>query len=778
MSMDVKGELTPNEASWHELHPKQQSQSNALKPIVTSPISDEGGLDLDRIWKGIQRRWWIVLVANAVMVGASIVWSRTRPPAYEGSFNILIEPVTAEAQVVASLKGNSTTSVGEQDLGSAQVSNTTLDYPTQIRLLLSDKLLLPVSKKLKTTYPHLSYETLKSSLSINRLKESSETKILEVHYRSNSASETKQVMDLVANAYVQYSISERQSNVRRAIQFLDAQLPTSQAEVRNLESALQTFREKNQLIDPTNLGDRLGVQKSTTQQEQIATQVELAKTKQLYRSLEQQLQLQPKGAEAASVLSEAPEYQLLVKKLQEIDIEIQTQSAELTEEHPKIIALREKRAKLLPLLQQKANSTLGSSLSQSIPNAQSLPYQNALRQDLSKQLISAANQVQVLEAKLNGLKAASQALATQTSQLPIVTRQYENIQRQLKISTEKLSKFLQKREELMINAARQEVPWELTAAPTVKEISSSSLPRDVVLGSIAGLLFGIGAALSLEKINDVIYSLKDLRDELNLPILGMIPQREEEKQSLDRRPEHTDKEKVSALLKEGDRSSTNRYQFSAFLESFRALNSQVRLLNPDEPIQSLVVSSSLPHEGKTTIAIQLAQAAAAMGQRVLLVNADLRKPSLQNLVDPHTSQNIIHGLTDVIAGNAQLKDTVQLLPGEKNLYVLLAGSVALDPTSILSSKKMQNLMKICQHHFDLVIYDTVPLSFADSLLLIPHTDGLLMVTRLGEIHREDLRNSLRTLEVSKVAVLGLVVNMVSERQSSSGAYYTQQATTS
>jgi polysaccharide biosynthesis transport protein len=778
MSMDVKGELTPNEASWHELHPKQQSQSNALKPIVTSPISDEGGLDLDRIWKGIQRRWWIVLVANAVMVGASIVWSRTRPPAYEGSFNILIEPVTAEAQVVASLKGNSTTSVGEQDLGSAQVSNTTLDYPTQIRLLLSDKLLLPVSKKLKTTYPHLSYETLKSSLSINRLKESSETKILEVHYRSNSASETKQVMDLVANAYVQYSISERQSNVRRAIQFLDAQLPTSQAEVRNLESALQTFREKNQLIDPTNLGDRLGVQKSTTQQEQIATQVELAKTKQLYRSLEQQLQLQPKGAEAASVLSEAPEYQLLVKKLQEIDIEIQAQSAELTEEHPKIIALREKRAKLLPLLQQKANSTLGSSLSQSIPNAQSLPYQNALRQDLSKQLISAANQVQVLEAKLNGLKAASQALATQTSQLPIVTRQYENIQRQLKISTEKLSKFLQKREELMINAARQEVPWELTAAPTVKEISSSSLPRDVVLGSIAGLLFGIGAALSLEKINDVIYSLKDLRDELNLPILGMIPQREEEKQSLDRRPEHTDKEKVSALLKEGDRSSTNRYQFSAFLESFRALNSQVRLLNPDEPIQSLVVSSSLPHEGKTTIAIQLAQAAAAMGQRVLLINADLRKPSLQNLVDPHTSQNIIHGLTDVIAGNAQLKDTVQLLPGEKNLYVLLAGSVALDPTSILSSKKMQNLMKICQHHFDLVIYDTVPLSFADSLLLIPHTDGLLMVTRLGEIHREDLRNSLRTLEVSKVAVLGLVVNMVSERQSSSGAYYTQQATTS
>jgi polysaccharide biosynthesis transport protein len=776
MSKNAKRELNPTGGSWLDAHPQPMPSTTLNSTVAFDNSAEEGGLDLGQIVKTIQRRLPLILATSAAMIGITFCWSRTRPPAYEGSFNILIEPVTAEAQVVASLKGNNTTSVGEQDLGSAQVSNTTLDYPTQIRLLLSDKILLPVSKKLKTAYPRLSTETLKNSLGINRLKESSDTKILEVRYRSNSASEAKQVLDLVASAYVQYSISERQSNVRRAIQFVDAQLPKSQTEVRDLESALQTFREKNQLIDPTNLGTQLGTQMSATQQEQISTQVELAKTKQLYRSLEKQLQLQPKGAEAASVLSEAPEYQLLVKKLQEIDIELQTQSAELTEEHPKIIALREKRAKLLPLLQQKANSTLGTSLSQIIPNAQSLPYQNALRQDLSKQLISAANQVQILEAKLNGLNLASQALATQTGQLPIVTRQYENLQRQLKTSTEKLSKFLQKREELMINAARQEVPWELTASPTVREISSSSLLNNLVLGAIFGLILGTGVALTLEKMNDVVYSLKDLREELNLPILGMIPLREDEQQSQDNSDRPADEKVVSLLKKRDDISTRSRYQFSAFIESFRALNSQVRLLKPDEPIQSLVIGSSLPNEGKTTIAIQLAQAAAAMGQRVLLVNADLRKPSLQNLVDPDTNQTVIHGLTDVIAGNVQLKDTVQLLPGEKNLYVLLAGSVALDPTSILSSKKMQNLMKICQHHFDLVIYDTVPLSFADSLLLIPHTDGLLMVSRLGKVHREDLRNSLRTLEVSKVAVLGLVVNMVSTPQSLSGAYYTHQAT--
>jgi polysaccharide biosynthesis transport protein len=772
MSIDVRRELAPDEDNWPEHYPQKGTQIEALNSAVESRTSsEEGGLDLGRVLAAIRRRIWLIVAINTIVMGTTVVWSRTRPPAYEGIFKILIEPVTAESQVVSALKGNQT-SVEEQDLGSAQVSKTTLDYPTQIQLLLSEKLLRPVVQKLKPTYPKISYEILKGSLSVSRIKEAAETKILEVRYRSASENETKQVMDLVSSAYIQYSLSERQTNVRRAVQFVDAQMPKVQAQVRDLELALQNFREQHQLIDPSILGTQLGAQTSSTQQEQLTTQVELAKTKQLYRTLERQLQMQPKGAEAASVLSDAPGYQQLVKQLQELDVELQIQSAELTDEHPKIMLLREKRRKLLPLLKEKADTALGNRLAQSTMNAQSLPYQNGLRQDLSKQFIAAATQVQVLEAKLNGLNVASQALAAQTSQLPIVSRQYETLQRRLKVATEQLSKFSQKREELTVDAARQEVPWDLIAAPTVKEVPSSSLLNTLVLGTIVGLLLGTGAALILENMNNVIYSLKDLREELNLSILGMIPKREDEQKSLDSSKRLKDEEVVSSLSEENEISKKNRYQFSPFIESFRALNSQIRLLSPDAPIRSLVVSSSLPDEGKTTVSIQLAQAAAAMGQRVLLVNADLRKPSVQNLVSNH----LIAGLTDVIVGSSELMDAVQLLPGEDNLYILLSGSVALDPTSLLSSKKMRDLMRNCQDNFDLVIYDTVPLNFADSLLLIPQTDGLLMVSRLGKVDREVLRNSLRILEVSRVAVLGLVVNMIDDSQSS-GAYYNRQAAT-
>jgi polysaccharide biosynthesis transport protein len=770
MSIVVKRASNSNDDNWQESPPEQRSQSKALSSGLTAANSDEGGLDLDRVWRAIRRRLWIIAIANIVTIVAVVALGRTKQASYEGKFNILIEPVTAEGQVVSSLNKVNQTSVEEQDLGSAQALKTTLDYPTQIQILLSDKILLPVVKQLQVEYPNISYETLRNSLKINRLKDQSETKILEVHYQSASNSETKRVMDLLSTAYIQYSLSERKTNVRRALQFVDTQLPNARTQVSDLELALQKFREQNNLVDPTILGTQLGTQMSATKQERSTTQVELAKAKQLYLSLQQQIQLQPQAAEAASVLSEAPGYQQLVKQLQDIDVELKTLSAQLTEEHPRIILLREKRKNLEPLLKQNASEILGSSLSQAIPDAQALPYQNALRQDLSKQLIAADTQVKVLEAKLKGLNLVNESLAGESNRLPIISRQYENIQRQLKIATEQLSKFLQKREELTINAARQEVPWELVAMPAVKEIPSGSLTSNLVLGSIAGLIFGTGLALVLDKMNNVIYSLKDLRDALDIPILGLIPEREDDRQSSIKSKITKRKNGVSSLQRK-DISNTTAYQFSPFIESFRALNSQVRLLSPDEPVRSLVVSSSLPDEGKTTIAIQLAQAAAAMGQRVLLVNADLRKPNLQSLVNPHDRHEVIYGLTDIIAGNSQLMDTVQLLPGEDNLYILLSGSISLDPTSILSSQKMKDLMKNCERNFDLVIYDTVPLNFADSLLLIPQTDGLLMVTSLGKVDREVLRNSLRTLEVSKVSVLGLVVNMVPDRQSSVGAYY-------
>lgn len=342
MSRITSGELTPDNRHLNQRLPLDTLHSEYLDTNAT-----EGGLDLSQVVNAIQRQIRIVLAIGILTIGATVYWNRTRPPVYQGSFKILIEPVTVEEQVVSAVTGNQQ-SGGEQDSSGAQSSKTTLDYPTQIQLLLSEKILLPVAQKLKPSHPELSYEILKTSLTIARFKATEDTKILEVKYVTNSPSKTKHVLNLVSSAYIQYSLSERKTNVRRAIKFVDNQLPKIQAQVNTLETQLQTFREKYQLTDPKILASQLNNQTSITEQDRLKTQIDLNKAQQLYRSIEQQFQLQPKSAEAASVLSDAPGYQQLVKQLQDIDVELESLSADLTEEHPKIISLREKKKKFAP----------------------------------------------------------------------------------------------------------------------------------------------------------------------------------------------------------------------------------------------------------------------------------------------------------------------------------------------------------------------------------------------------------------------------------------------
>ncbi len=182
-----------------------------------------------------------------------------------------------------------------------------------------------------------------------------------------------------------------------------------------------------------------------------------------------------------------------------------------------------------------------------------------------------------------------------------------------------------------------------------------------------------------------------------------------------------------------------------------------------------MISSATPGDGKSTTAVHLAQAAAAMGQRVLLVDADLRLLQVHKVLG---LENQI-GLSNVIATGFTAKQAIQRLPMWDHLYVLTAGQLPPDPTRILSSKKMRYLMEQFHAVFDLVIYDTPPvLGLADGQLLAAHTDGVVMVTGLGKTDRSVLMQALDRLKISNSTVLGVVANGV--KRYTTGSYYHYQ----
>lgn len=695
------------------LVPKNNSQHPPSIPsnyILNSPENEADEWDLQQILAFVRRRA-IVIGGVAIAISATI-WFTTlsRQARYEGKFQLLVEPVTAETQL-AELIPDSQANTNSQEAG--------LDYSTQIQVLQSPKLITPIIKQINTRYPDISYYSLIPNLTLTRFQE---TKILEVRYQDSDPQKVKFILDLLARGYLKYSLQERQTNLSQGIQFVNSQQPMLQARVNGLQTQLQNFRQKYNFIDPNAKAEQLSGQVNAIKLQQLDTQKQLAETRSLYEIVQSQ-------SGEPQVLNESPAYQKLVEQLQQLESQIDVELIRFQEDSPTIQALRQKREKLLPFVQQEA------------------------RRVLVNKKLELENQISVLQVRANQLAKAESNLTQQIKQAPTLARQYADLQRELNIATESLNRFLEKRQSLEIETAQKEVPWELIVAPELPEPIDNNSKRSLFLGAIAGLLGGVGSGLLLEKLNKVFHSPDELKEVTKLPLLGMIPfQKHLQKPDLVTKKTIEKQNGYNSVVH--SISNTQDKSYFPFLEAFRSLNINVRFLGSDTPINSFVISSALHAEGKSTVAAHLAQAAAAMGQKVLLVDADLRLPQIYSLFDLPNEP----GLSNVISTNLPVLEAIQRSPWD-NLFVLTAGYIPPDPTKLLSSKKLQNIMEQLRHKFDLVIYDTPPLlSLGDSNLVASHTDGIILVVLMDKTDRSVFMHALDRLKLSPTNVLGTVCN--------------------
>jgi capsular exopolysaccharide synthesis family protein len=383
--------------------------------------------------------------------------------------------------------------------------------------------------------------------------------------------------------------------------------------------------------------------------------------------------------------------------------------------------------------------------------------------------VEAANSRQTLEIKVKSLAQALEQQKASVKNLAVLARRYTDLQRELEIATTSLNRFLEQQQKLQLQVAQQVVPWQLISPPEVGEDFVSPKPvRNLALGVIGGLLLGIGAAFLAERLDPVHHSADEIKEDTKLPLLGAIPWQkdigmiEQVTAALPQLTVAGQQLTIPNTTAKSANQNPSYYNFSPFSEAFRTLNTNIRLLGSDSPLKSLVISSVSPGDGKTTISINIAKAAAGMGQRVLLVDADLRRPQIHSRLNLDND----HGLSNVLAEGLDWNEAIQSLPRYENLSILTAGPIPPDPTRLLSSQRMQEMISQLQqdHAFDLIIYDLPPIAaFADAKILAAIATGLILVTKLGKTDRFALKNLLEDLRLSHISVLGLVANNVSRK---------------
>ncbi len=323
---------------------------------------------------------------------------------------------------------------------------------------------------------------------------------------------------------------------------------------------------------------------------------------------------------------------------------------------------------------------------------------------------------------------------------PIIARRDANIRQQLKIANQTFEQFLTQREQLQLEAAQNQVSWQIVSPPqmlrdsTGQPIPAANQSANLMIGGVLlGLLLGGGAAILIEKRQNIFYTSKEIEEDLRSPLLGVIP--------------------LTASVSSIEVTEDSDHLEPGFRAAINSLYANIRLSHPS--VHSLTVCSAAPGDGKSTVALYLAKKAASIGERVLLVDANLYQPQL------HIQLNLSNqmGLSDLLSRKVDKSEFIQQAPITENLFVLTAGQPLPDSTELFASEKMQRLMKEFQARFDLVIYDTSNLlDCVDTNFLATHTDRILMVVRVAKTKRSVVKQVIAQLEIFRLPTLDVVAN--------------------
>ncbi|WP_054680428.1 polysaccharide biosynthesis tyrosine autokinase [Microbacterium sp. No. 7] len=298
------------------------------------------------------------------------------------------------------------------------------------------------------------------------------------------------------------------------------------------------------------------------------------------------------------------------------------------------------------------------------------------------------------------------------------------------------------------------VPIDSAELPTSP--SSPNVRLALAIGALLGLVIGLAYALVRRVVDRRVRTVDGIERELGVPVLGAVP--------------------TNKRLSSGDRLGAA--QFDAFLgrgpageagvtESFRQLRTNLRYMNVDDPPRVIVVTSPLPGDGKSTVAGNLAIAMAASGQRVILIDGDLRRPTVATTFGLPEGA----GLTDVLIGTATARDVAHPVGVDRNLLVIGAGNTPPNPTELLGSQRMHRLLEALSEQATVLVDAPPLLPVTDGAVLAAGADGALVVAASNRTTYEQLARALGDLERVSARSLGVILNRVSTRTGESMGYY-------
>jgi len=709
-----------------------------LEPSGPEPYSFEA------YWDTLRTRWGTVIAVALISTVLVTITVFRMKPVYRATARMEVQAETPSLQTLDELHPNATSDAAFLQTQVDLLQNNNLAWETIQELDLATKLpelkaglgvgATNITKSLPATQSSL-IRAFKNHLHVELLNES---RLVEVSFESVDPGLAAAVANALVKDYVESNFQSKYETTRQATAWMEQQLNELKAKVEKSQQALVDYERGNSIAD---VGDKENVVRERLAQlstDLTAAQVELANKQSLYDSM------QSNKAEAAILADDA-----LLAQLDSKSAELHTEYAASTSHygpnHYKVKELHNQINEVDALIGQERKRVIdriGSDYRTSVRREQLLSQQVAQQ----KKEVEKLNQLLIQYTLLKGEFETNQQL-------------YNELLKRLKEATVSVS----------LRASNVRMADEALVPTTPIHPNKRA---DVAAGLLVGLILGVTLAFVQAGLDRTIKTAEDIEAGIAVPTLAVIPRGTKSR----RRYGGYFAERSQKAAGNGNLAlSILHAPGSEMAESFRVLRTSILLSGAPRSPQVLLVTSAQPSEGKTFASVNLALALAQRGSRVLLIDGDMRRPSVLKTLGLPDSNG--HGLSSVLTGAHDVEQVLQVFAESPSLWVLPPGPIPANPAELLSSHPMDALMRELRQRFEHIVLDSPPLLLVtDGTLLANLADGVILVVESGTTSRGALHRVRRILDRAGANTLGAVLNKLDDLgdgyQSSRYGYYT------
>jgi succinoglycan biosynthesis transport protein ExoP len=764
--MMALGPLVPRNDGSRELLPAEPAEF--LRPIHSAlynalPSQESTLREYMRVL--IKRKWLVISVIVGIFMSVAIA-SLREVPIYDAVGRIAVNK--ADSNLISFKDSTPDTDyVYEQS-----------DLDTEVRILQSDLMALQVIRQLNLdkrpefggrsdqkqanlvadplqTDSKRASALLASFHSKLRVTLIPNTRIMEIHFTSTDPQLAASAVNTLASTYVEQNYQTKFESTMQASQWLSKQLVDLQMKVETSQEKLVRYQKEHEILGTDDKQNIITEKLDELNKEMTMAESDRMQKEAVYR----QTQSSDPDVVAAAIIADTTGTgggagSGLLDRLREQQANLKIQVADLNTQfgpsYPKIAQLNNQLKEIDSQLQTETNKAVDHLKGQ---------YQAALQREIM-------------------LRGSFDQQKQEANKLNESAIEYSILKRDLDSNRTLYEGLLEKLKEAGVTAGLRSNNFRIIDAARVPTAPSEpNIPRNLSFALMLGVISGVGLAFLLENMDNTVRTPEQAQAISGLPSLGMIPLGSKS-------GNHGPAGKRLALTasKEVVETVTQVRPQSQMAESYRALRTSLLLSNLGAPPKVIMVTSARPQEGKTTTSINTAIVLAQKGVRVLLIDADLRRPSVHKTLGMGPRS----GLSNVLTGSATVQQTITISPIISNLFILPAGTPPPNPAELLASANMKELIDELRHQYDHIVIDTPPtLSVTDAVVLSPRADATILVIRSGQTTKQALRRSRDILTQVNAHVAGVLLNAVDltspdyyyyyEYQGKYGHYYQEEA---